>query len=74
MKVSVGWVEERNPTQLLKNVGFHYRSTQPTMGLNSTNTRRFFDVFNLSLSTTESPDYPDATTGRQWRSESNLYL
>jgi len=23
----------RNPTQLLKNVGFHYRSTQPTIRL-----------------------------------------
>ena len=28
---AVGWVEERNPTQLFKSVGFHYRSTQPTI-------------------------------------------
>jgi len=26
-----GWVEERNPTQLFKSVGFHYRSAQPTI-------------------------------------------
>ncbi|REJ42530.1 MAG: hypothetical protein DWQ58_24290 [Microcystis aeruginosa TA09] len=30
-KRAVGWVEERNPTQLFKSVGFHYRSTQPTI-------------------------------------------
>jgi hypothetical protein len=29
--IFVGWVEERNPTQHRGFVGFHYRSTQPTL-------------------------------------------